>query len=88
MNIDISDLAKEIVDQLHPRIPYDEKLWDVGTIAEYLDMSESQVRQRIICNPSFPNPIRIPTTNGRSEESRAHPRWEAKEVKAYVMKCR
>lgn len=77
---DISNLAKALAEQLTPKIPFDVALWDTASIAEYMKVSKSQVAQRIICQPTFPKSIRIPTANGKKSDSRAQPRWKAKEV--------
>ena len=77
---EINKLATAIIERLAPRIPLDVALWDISTIGEYMRMSSSQVTQRIVCQPSFPKSIWVPVARGRSEKSRAQPRWKAKEV--------
>lgn len=86
--IDYKKLAEAIreIAPPAPRVPSDKRLWDVATLAEYLNMSEKQVHTRIICHPDFPPAIRLPTKNGRSESSRAQPRWEAKDVVAWAQR--
>ncbi|MBU6950926.1 AlpA family transcriptional regulator [Hahella sp. HN01] len=76
----INKLAEAIIEKLQPRISTEIALWDVSTIAEYLKCSESHTMQRVICQPTFPKSIRIPTANGKSAQSRSQPRWRAKEV--------
>ena len=60
-------------------IPLEAQYWAVKDIAAALRVSESQVYQRIVCQPSFPKPRRIPTTEGRG-----HPRWRAVEVLEWI----
>lgn len=56
-------------------LPVEVDLWDTEHIARYLKYSYSTVRDKIICLPSFPRPIRINTANGTSL-----PRFKAREV--------
>jgi hypothetical protein len=65
-------------------IPIEIDLWNVETIASYLKRSISGVRERIVCQPSFPVAIRIPTGSGQ----RGHALWKAAEVIAWAMSHR
>jgi predicted DNA-binding transcriptional regulator AlpA len=60
-------------------IPIEHDLWGAVEIADYLKMSESHIRQRILPLPGFPQAIRL-AYNGRS----SHPRWKAIEVIQWV----
>lgn len=53
-----------------------ERLWSLGTIAEYLEMSVSHVSQQVVAQPDFPQPFRLCGTG--------HPRWKAAEVMEWV----
>ncbi|MFM0647965.1 hypothetical protein PQR14_26915 [Paraburkholderia bryophila] len=72
----VNTLIERIAALSKPVIPVDVALWDVATIAQYLHRSESVVRERVVCVPSFPTAIRIPTGEGR----RGHALWKAQEV--------
>lgn len=61
---DIIDLlAAAVAKQVRPAIPIDIALWDIATIAAYLNRSEAQVRERMACLPEFPKAIRLPSKN-------------------------
>ena len=77
----VSILAAAIASQMKPVIPLSIDLWGVAEIALYLKMSESNVRQRIVCLPGFPQAIRLPTG-----QVKPHPRWKATEVITWVSK--
>jgi hypothetical protein len=47
-------------------LPVAVALWDTSDIGAYLKRSTSNVRQVIVCLPSFPAPIRLPI-DGRSQ---------------------
>lgn len=57
------------------QIPTDRRLWSLATIANYAELSESHVAQKVVCKPAFPRPIRL--------DGSGHPRWLAGEVMAY-----
>ena len=57
----------------------DATLWTITDIAGYLNMSIRHVQDRIVNQPNFPRPIRIPTMQGR-----ANPRWKKHEVIEWV----
>ncbi len=57
----------------------DRRLWSMDDIATYLSTSKSTVQTRIICKPDFPEAIRIPTEQGRTNR-----RWYPAEVKKWV----
>jgi hypothetical protein len=56
-------------------------LWDKTDIADYLRMSASHVSQRLLCQPGFPQAIRVPY-----QDRYTQPRWKAVEVIAWVEK--
>lgn len=82
--MDANQLIDEIASAVlaRTRIPLDIDLWDTETIANYLKRSVRQVSERIVCLPTFPRAIRIPSGGpGRSQ-----PLWKATEVIAWAEK--
>jgi predicted DNA-binding transcriptional regulator AlpA len=79
--IPINELAEEIAERLRQAIPLSIALWDMSTIAAYLKVTQRHVGERIVCLPSFPKAIRLPSAKGNS-----HPRWKAAEVIDWVEK--
>ncbi|WP_321853857.1 hypothetical protein [Paraburkholderia tropica] len=76
-------IASALLEKLtaaRPAIPVDIALWDAETIGTYLKRSTSVVRERVVCQPSFPVAIRIPTGAGQ----RGHALWRAAEVIAWA----
>lgn len=69
-------LAAAVAAKVRPAIPIDIALWDIATIAAYLQRSENQVRERMACLPDFPKAIRLPS----STATRGHALYKAKEV--------
>lgn len=55
-------------------------LWDTKEIATYLHRSVDRVYSDIVCIPSFPKPIRLPT------KGRAQALYKAREVIAWAEK--
>ena len=78
----IQQLASAIGANIRPPIPVDIDIWSSKEIAEFLKYSETQVMNRIVCLPSFPCAIRLPT----GESKRGNPRWEAQEVIEWAKK--
>lgn len=78
----IDVLAAAVAAKVRPSIPVEIALWDIATIAAYLQRSENQVRERMACLPDFPKAIRLPATNA----VRGHALYRAKEVIAWVTK--
>lgn len=76
--IDVEDLLPRIdalVAQLSkPQIGIENTLWDGEEIADWLHLSASTVKQRVVCQPGFPKPVQP----GGSKNSQ--PRWFASEV--------
>jgi predicted DNA-binding transcriptional regulator AlpA len=60
--------------------PEPDGLWKSTECADYLRVSHRQFVDRIMCLPSFPKPIRLPTKTG----GKGHPRWYKQEVKKWV----
>jgi len=54
------------------------KLWSVSDIGEYLGYKRSTVYSRIICRPTFPQPVRLTGS----------PRWFSDEVEKWVRQQR
>ena len=79
----VSTLIERIAAMSRPAIPVSNDLWDVAHVAAYFKRSESVVRERIVCTPSFPVAIKIPTGTGRS-----HALWAAQEVIDWALKQR
>lgn len=73
-------LAAAVAKQVRPAIPLEIALWDIATIAAYLQRGESQVRERMACLPDFPKAIRLPAPSG----GRGHALYKAKEVIAWA----
>jgi hypothetical protein len=73
-------LAAAVAKQVRPAISIDIALWDIATIAAYLNRGESQVRERMACLPDFPKAIRLPSTSA----ARGHALYKAKEVIAWT----
>lgn len=72
-------LLQGILDELR-RSRFDD-IWTAHEIADYLKTSLGSVQARVVTHPTFPAPIRLPTTkNGGTR------RWIAKEVKAWALK--
>jgi len=70
------DLLNAILRKLTEKsLPIEIDLWDTEHIARYLKRSYSTVRDKILCLPSFPRPIRINPNHERS-----HPLYKAREV--------
>lgn len=70
----IEKLAAEVAERVQPAIPLEVDLWDVPKLAAFFKRSQQVVRQSIVCIPSFPKAIRLPTA------VRAQPLWNAMEV--------
>lgn len=77
----VSTLIERIAALSKPTIPVEHDLWDIATIASYLKRSESVVRERIVCHPSFPPAIRLPNALGQ----RMQPLWPAQYVINWTM---
>lgn len=77
--ISLDDLARQIADRVRPAVPIEYAVWDVQDVAGYLRKSPQVVRERIVCIPDFPRPIRTPSTRG-GKISSGHPTWKAIEV--------
>jgi hypothetical protein len=75
-------LAAAVAKQVRPAIPIEIALWDIATIAAYLNRGESQVRERMACLPDFPKAIRLPSASA----TRGHALYKAKEVIAWTAK--
>jgi hypothetical protein len=78
----IDRLAAAVAERIRPQIPFEYEMCDVATIAAWMKLSESQVRERLAPQPDFPKAIRLPTTSG----GKGHARYRAKEVFAWMMK--
>lgn len=86
----LDKLAASLVDQLQrslaeeferqrqrtPAVPLSIDLWNFEIIGQYLKRDAQSVRNRVVCQPDFPTPIRLPSDAG----NRAHPLWKATEV--------
>lgn len=71
-----------IVQLSRPQISLENTLWDVEGIADWLHLSGSTVKQRVVCQPGFPKPVQP----GGSKNSQ--PRWFAAEVIAWARENR
>lgn len=63
-----------------PAQPISIALWDTKEIGAYLHRSVDRVYSDIVCIPSFPKPIRLPT------KGRAQALYKAREVIAWAEK--
>jgi hypothetical protein len=76
MTDDEKEILKAILQKLTERaIPIEVDLWDTEHIALYLKRSYTTVRDKILCLPNFPRPIRI-----MPNKERSHPLYKAREV--------
>ena len=80
----VNTLIERIAALSKPSIPIEHDLWSVTEIAAYFKRSESVVRERIVCVPSFPVAIRVPNERGQ----RMHALWPAADVIAWAHKHR
>ena len=71
----IEKLAAALASHITPTIPRDIELWDFEAIAAYFRRSVRTVREDIAVLPSFPKPITLPTSRGKS-----HPLYKAEEI--------
>lgn len=69
-----------VVQPTAPPQPISIALWDTKDIAAYLHRSQDRVYSDIVCLPSFPKPIRLPT------KGRAQALYKAREVVAWAEK--
>ncbi|WP_245639739.1 hypothetical protein [Paraburkholderia heleia] len=77
----VGTLIDKIAALSKPIIPIEVAMWDVAMIASYLHRSESVVRERVVCTPSFPAAIRLPNAAGQKMQ----PLWCAQEVIDWTM---
>jgi hypothetical protein len=75
----IAKLADALAKHISPPIPISIDLWNIELIGKYLKRDAQSVRERIACLPDFPEPIRLPSTKGRS-----HGLYRAAEVIAWT----
>ena len=80
----IEQLAEAIGKHIRPAIPLSIALWNIETVADFLQRDMTSVRQRFICRPDFPAAIRLPSASG----NKAHPLYKATEVIAFAEKYR
>lgn len=80
----IARLADAIADRLSRRPPLERTLWSSDDCADYMRVSARHFMDRVACQHTFPDPIRVPTAEGK----RGHPRWYAGEVMKWVEKHR
>jgi hypothetical protein len=78
----IEKLAAALEQRLRPSIPLNIALWDISTIAKFVNRNEAVVRERLACKPDFPSAIRLPTETGK----RGHPLYKAQEIISWVEK--
>jgi len=80
----IDELATAIALKIQQLPPQKEVLWDTQACADYLGVSRVHFTDRISKGRSFPKPFKLPSDTGK----RAHSRWYASEVMAWVKKHR
>ena len=76
----IDQLPAAVAAHVRPAISLDIALWDIATIAAYLNRTENQVHQRMACLPDFPKAIRLQS----STAARGQALYKAKEVIAWA----
>lgn len=80
--VDLIDrLAEAVAKRIAPTIPLEKDLWDTAHIAAYFKRAPFSVRSRIMCLPSFPKAVRLPTNRGASQ-----PLYYASEVMEWAAK--
>jgi hypothetical protein len=72
----IDKLAAAIAERLHKMPPLHDTPWTGEECANYFKVEKRTFMERIATHHTFPNPARVPTSDGR----RCHPRWYAGEV--------
>ena len=70
----LEKLLESLAKPVPPPFPIEVALWDTKNIGAYLKRSVDTVRDDIVCLPSFPRPIRLPTSG------RAQALYKAREV--------
>lgn len=75
----LEKLAALLAANMPPSIPISQDVWSTKEIAQFLKVSESQVRERYACLPDFPKAYRLPKDGGGV----GRPRWKAKDVLAW-----
>lgn len=80
----IKKMLEDILQELRYHSKNCDGLWDAEDIARYMKLAKSTVQSRIICKPSFPRPLRVPT----SDIGMGGRRWLAKEVKQWLSRHR
>ncbi|VVE77369.1 helix-turn-helix transcriptional regulator [Pandoraea sputorum] len=84
----IDRLAEALAERIAPAVPLSVRLWSAKTIAGYLERSPSVVLERVVTQPGFPRPIRVPTIHARTKAgepvkegaAKGQPLWKAIEV--------
>jgi len=74
----LTKLLERLAKPVPPPLPVAVDLWDTKHIGAYLKRSLDTVRDDIVCLPSFPKPIRLPTPG------RAQALYKAREVIAWA----
>lgn len=75
----------EVIRGGSPAIPFDERLWNAGHIAEYLCRSAKDVSDNVTKTPGFPKPVEIVTSRCGTEDTfRGRKLWKAIEVVDWV----
>ena len=72
----LHQLADAIAARIAAPIPIKIDLWSTVEIGAWLKHDPRYIRERVVCLPSFPRPIRIPAKGAIS----TGPRWRAVEV--------
>ncbi|MAU41015.1 MAG: hypothetical protein CMF31_05265 [Kordiimonas sp.] len=60
------------------------EMWTLADIGEYMALSVSSVRSRVITHKTFPTAVRLPI----SEKGQGQRLWLSKEVKAWILRHR
>lgn len=62
----MAKLAHALSDRMLPSIPLAVDLWDIATVAQYLERDTKVKREQIDVLLDFPKAVRRPTGNGRA----------------------
>lgn len=76
---EIDQIAAAVAARIKPELPISIDLWSSTELAAYFKQTPYHTLQRVASHPTFPRPVRIPTTQGKG-----HPRWKAREVIAWA----
>jgi predicted DNA-binding transcriptional regulator AlpA len=65
----MENILAQILNELKKQSAGPARLWTTDDIAGYLSLSVASIRARVVCLPSFPNPIIIPGSTRRWQQA-------------------